>query len=50
MQELESEQDFRCVEPRSVRLESSSLLDVEHEVAAVQIFHHEEQVRLEQSE
>ena len=46
VQELEREHDFSGVEPGAVDVEAGALLDVEHQVAAVQVLHHEEQVRL----
>lgn len=46
MQELESRNDFGGVEARARFREPPALLDVEHQVAAVQVLHHEEQVRL----
>ena len=46
VKEFESEQDFCRVESCSVEIESRALLNVEHQVAAVQVLHHEEQVRL----
>ncbi len=49
VKEFESEQDFGRVESGSVEIESRALLNVEHQVAAVQVLHHEEQVRLERT-
>ena len=46
VQKFKREQDLGGVEPRPVHVEPSGLLDVEHEVAAVQVLHHEEEVRL----
>lgn len=46
MKEAQSGDDLRGVEARPPLLEAAALLDVEHEVAAVQVLHHEEQVRL----
>ena len=46
VQELEREHDFCGVEPGAVDVEAGALLDVEHQVSAVQVLHHEEQVRL----
>jgi len=47
VQELQGEENLGRVEPRSVDVELGALLDVEHQVAAVQVLHREEQVGLE---
>jgi len=44
MEELKSQKDFCRVEPRPLQLEPAALLDVEHQVAAVQVLHDEKQV------
>jgi len=46
MQKLQSDYELSGVKPSSLGVEFLVFLDVKHEVAAVQIFHHEEQVRL----
>lgn len=46
MQEFESGDDFGRVKPGSILLEATALLNVEHQIAPVQILHHKEQVRL----
>jgi hypothetical protein len=46
VQEFESGNDFGSVKPGSVLFKSSALLNVEHQVAPVQILHHKEQVGL----
>ena len=46
VQEFQSGDDFGRVKPGPILFETPALLDVEHEIAAVQILHHEEQVRL----
>ena len=44
--ESECGENFRRIKPCSVLFKLSSLLDVEHEVATVEVFHHKEHVRL----
>jgi hypothetical protein len=46
MQEFEPGDDFGSVKPGSVLFKSAALLNVEHQVAPVQILHHKEQVGL----
>lgn len=46
MQELQTRNDFCSVEPRSRLGKPAALLDVEHQITAIQILHHEEKVRL----
>ena len=46
MQELQSGDDLRGVEPRPVFAKLAGSLNVEHQVSAVQILHHEEEVVL----
>lgn len=46
MQEREGADDFRSVKSSPPFVETAGLLNVEHEIATVQILHHEEQVRL----
>ena len=48
MQKFKREQDLGRVEPRPVHIKPPGLLNVEHEVAAVQVLHHEEEVRLKE--
>ena len=47
MQELKGTDKFGGVEACSVWRETLGLLDLKHEVATVQILHHEEQMTLE---
>lgn len=47
MQELQPGHNLGGVEPGPRLREAAALLNVEHQVAAVQVLHHEEQVRLE---
>ena len=47
VQELESRGDLGAVETRSELVKSAAVLDMEHEVAARQVLHHEEQMTLE---
>lgn len=42
MQKLQSGHNFSGIETRSRLLESATLLNVEHEITAVKIFHYEE--------
>ena len=46
VQEPEPGDDLGRVEARPPLLEAPALLNVEHEVAAVEVLHHEEQMRL----
>ena len=46
VQEFEPGDNFGCIKPGSVLFKSAALLNVEHQVAPVQIFHHKEQVGL----
>ena len=48
VQKFKREQDLGRVEPRPVHIKPAGLLNVEHEVAAVQVLHHEEEVRLKE--
>jgi len=42
MQEMQCQNHFRAVETRPILVEFSRPLNLEHEIAAVDIFHHEE--------
>lgn len=42
VKKFETRDDFSCIETRSILVEATALLDVEHQVASVQILHHEE--------
>ena len=46
MQEFQSQKNFRRVEFCPFQIEFSTLLDVEHQISAVQVFHGKEQMRL----
>ena len=46
MQKFKRKQDLGGVKPCPVHFESPRLLNVEHEVAAVQVLHYEEEVGL----
>ena len=46
--ELQARHDLGTVEARPLLVEAARLLDVEHQVAAVEVFHHEEEVTLQQ--
>ena len=41
VEEFEGQEDFRGIESGPFSLESTRLLNVEHQISAVQIFHHE---------
>lgn len=46
MQELQGDNDLTGVESCSILIELLHLLDVMHQITAVQVFHHKEQVLL----
>lgn len=46
MQKLQTRNNFCCIESRACLWEPAALLDVEHQITAVQVLHHEEKVRL----
>lgn len=46
VQKFKSRDDLGCVESSSILFKPAALLNVEHQVATVQILHHKEQVRL----
>lgn len=48
VQELETRDYFGAIESGPLLGEASALLDVEHEITAIQILHHEEQVALQE--
>jgi len=50
VQELEARDYFGAIESGPLLGKASALLDVEHEITAIQILHHEEQVALQDIE
>lgn len=49
VQKLQTDQDFRGVEPSSIFVEFLHLLDVVHQIATVQVLHNEENVVLKRT-